>query len=115
MSKTEFENFWAWQMEAMQKKENLEFGPLDYYLLEIFEDAPFFLFRDYYLFVCYFSWTLLCVCKQQTGRRRTATRRVGKILVVVSGKTVSEILKIHTFLISIFNPLFNKITNKFKL
>ena len=66
MSKTEFENFWAWQMEAMQKKENLEFGPLDY-LLEIFEDAPFFLFRDYYLFVCYFSWTLLCVCKQQTG------------------------------------------------
>ena len=67
MSKTEFENFWAWQMEAMQKKENLEFGPLDYYLLEIFEDAPFFLFRDYYLFVCYFSWTLLCVCKQQTG------------------------------------------------
>ena len=54
-------------MDAMQKKENLEFGPLDYYLLEIFEDAPFFLFRDYYLFVCYFSWTLLCVCKQQTG------------------------------------------------
>ena len=49
-----------------RKKENLEFGPLDY-LLEIFEDAPFFLFRDYYLFVCYFSWTLLCVCKQQTG------------------------------------------------
>ena len=45
----------------------------------------------------------------------TATRRVGKNLVVVSGKTVSEILKIHTFLISIFNPLFNKITNNFKL
>ena len=45
----------------------------------------------------------------------TATRRVGKILVVVSGKTVSEILKIHTFLISISNPLFNKITNNFKL
>ena len=57
--------------------------------------------------------------KARDGKRRTdghtATRRVGKILVVVSGKTVSEILKIHTFLISIFNPLFNKITNKFKL
>ena len=48
-------------------------------------------------------------------RLHTATRRVGKILVVVSGKTVSEILKIHTFLISIFNPLFDKITNNFKL
>ena len=71
MSKTEFENFWAWQMEAMQKKENLEFGPLDYYLLEIFEDAPFFLFRDYYLFVCYFSWTLLITMRlQATNRRR---------------------------------------------
>ena len=57
--------------------------------------------------------------KARDGKRRTdghtATRRVGKILVVVSGKTVSEILKIHTFLISIFNPLFNKITNNFKL
>ena len=26
-SKTDFENFWAWQMDAMQKKVNLEFGP----------------------------------------------------------------------------------------
>ena len=45
----------------------------------------------------------------------TATRRVCKIHVVVGGKTVSEILKIHTFLISIFNPLFDKITTNFKL
>ena len=55
------------------------------------------------------------VCDHQLSGILTATRRVGKILVVVSGKTVSEILKIGTFLISIFNPLFNKITNNFKL
>ena len=54
-------------------------------------------------------------CIPPPPRRTTATRRVGKILVVVSGKTVSEILKIRTFLISIFNPLFDKITNNFKL
>ena len=62
-------------------------------------------FRNVLYFILFFA----------TFDQDTATRRVGKILVVVSGKTVSEILKIHTFLISIFNPLFNKITNNFKL
>ena len=38
----------------------------------------------------------------------TATRRVGKILLVVSGKTVSDFLKIHTFLMLIFKTIFNE-------
>ena len=44
-------------------------------------------------------------------RRRTlltATRRVGKILLVVSGKTVSDFLKIHTFLMFLFKTIFNE-------
>ena len=38
----------------------------------------------------------------------TATRRVGKILLVVSGKTVSDFLKIHTFLMFLFKTIFNE-------
>ena len=42
-----------------------------------------------------------CLCSH------TATRRVGKILLVVSGKTVSDFLKIHTFLMFLFKTIFN--------
>ena len=38
----------------------------------------------------------------------TATRRVGKNLLVVSGKTVSDFLKIHTFLMFLFKTIFNE-------
>ena len=40
--------------------------------------------------------------------QNTATRRVGKNLLVVSGKTVSDFLKIHTFLMFIFKTIFNE-------
>ena len=40
--------------------------------------------------------------------KATATRRVGKNLLVVSGKTVSDFLKIHTFLMLIFKTIFNE-------
>ena len=44
----------------------------------------------------------------QPAKQATATRRVGKNLLVVSGKTVSDFLKIHTFLMIIFKTIFNE-------